>query len=388
MIALLLLRNLLRRPLRTALTLFGVALSVGFLACLLSFGESYQQGLRRELDGMGIQMMLVPLGCPYDAAAQALKGRGLEISLPESALLTARQDPAVAVAAPLFAAALPRPTQGRTDLWVGVDDTSRTLRPWWKLTTGSTWFTGPDSVLLGAEAAATELRQPGQRLYSPETGRTFTVCGVLERSGTSDDSQFFVPLATAQAMFHQPGRLTAVALRLHDPALVEEASRRLQEVKGAQVVTLSEMLGTFLNLMGAARTLLTSVALVAVAVSGLGIFNAMMAAALERTRELAILRALGAGRGSVFALMAAEATLLSVVGGGIGFGLALVLGPLAANTIRPFVPLAPEAGLPPLTLRVVGLCTTMLVGLGLLAGSYPAWRASRLRPAAALARED
>ena len=386
MILILLFQNLWRRPMRTALTLLGVAVSVGFLACLLSLGEGYQRGLRRELDGMGIQMMLVPLGCPYDAAAQALKGRALDTSLPQSALDAARRDPAVAVAAPLFAAALPRPRQGRTDLWVGVDEGSRTLRPWWKLTPGSKWFVGPDSVLLGAEAALTELRAPGQKLYSPETGRTFTVCGVLERSGTSDDSQFFVPLATAQAMFHQPGRLTAVALRLKDPSLVREASRRLQDVKGAQVVTLTEMLGTFLNLMGAAQTLLSSVALVAVAVSALGVFNTMMASGLERTGELAILRALGAGRASVFTLMAGEAALLSLLGGAIGLALAVLLGPLAEGAIRPFVPLAPAAGLPTLTLRSAGECAGLLLGLGLLAGAYPAWRASRLRPAA-LVRE-
>ena len=72
-------------------------------------------------------------------------------------------------------------------------------------------------MILGAEAAATEMRRVGDTLYSPETGRRFRVCGILERSGTSDDSQFFIPLATAQAMFHQPGRVTAVAIRLRDP---------------------------------------------------------------------------------------------------------------------------------------------------------------------------
>lgn len=387
MIWTLLAQNLVRRPLRTVLTLVGVAISVGFLACLLAFGEGYQKSLRRELDGMGVQLMLVPLGCPYDAAAQALKGKSLDNSLPESALTTARQDPAVAVAAPLFAAALPRPTQGRTDLWVGVDESSLGLRPWWKLTPGSAWFQSAHSVILGAEAAATELRKPGDKLYSPETGETFTVSGVLERSGTSDDSQFFVPLATAQAMFHQEGKLTAIALRLKDPSLVGEASRRLQGVKGAQVVTLTELMGTFLNLMGAARTLLSSVALVAVAVSGLGIFNTMMAAALERRRELAILRALGAGRGTVFALMASESALLALLGGLLGLGLAVMLGPVVERALRPFIPLAPEGGLPTLTLRVAGLCTLLMGTLGLIAGAYPAWCVSRLRPAAALAQE-
>ena len=212
------LHNLLRRRVRSVLTLSGVCIAIGVLACLLAFGEGYQRELGRELDGMGLQMMLVPLGCPYDAAARVLKGNALDVSLPAASVETARRDPAVSCAAPLLLVALPRPSEGRTDMWVGIDPAIRPLKPWWKMRGGQDWFPDNDSVILGAEAAATEMRKVGDTLYSPETGRRFRVCGILERSGTSDDSQFFIPLATAQAMFHQPGRVTAVAIRLRDPS--------------------------------------------------------------------------------------------------------------------------------------------------------------------------
>jgi putative ABC transport system permease protein len=377
-------KNLIRRPIRTLLTVTGLAVALALLVSLLSFGEGYQQGLRRELDGMGMQMMLVPLGCPYDAAARVLKGRALDVTLPQAALDTARADKAVAIAAPLFAATLPRLDQGRTDLWVGVDDTARQMRPWWKLTAGSTFFRGADSVLLGAEAAATELRKPGDRFYSPETGRTFTVCGVLERSGTSDDSQFFVPLATAQAMFHQTGRLTGIAIRLKDPALLKEASDRLQEVKGAQVVTVTEMMGTFLNLMGAARTLTVAIALISVTISALSIFNTMMAGALERSREIGILRAIGFGREHIFFLVAWESVMLSLVGGLCGLLLAAVGGGAIESLVRPYLPLAPENGLSALTPSAVGECLLLILVVGLVAGGYPAYHASQRPPALAL----
>lgn len=384
-------KNLSRRPLRTALTLLGLAVPVCLLCCLLSFTDTYQRSLRRELDGMGTQLMLVPLGCPYDAAARVLKGRSLEFTLPESALKAARQDAAVAVAAPLYAASLPRPELGRTDLWVGIDESTRTLKSWWKLAPGSTWFVGPQSVLLGAEAAATEMRRPGDRFHSPETGRTFTVCGVLERSGTSDDSQFFVPLETGQAMFRQPDRLTAIAIRLKDPALLREASDRLQRIPGAQVVTLTEMMGTFLNLMGAARTLLTAIVLITVAISGLSIFNTMMSATLERTREMGVLRAVGVSRFGVFRLMALEALVLSLCGGLLGLALALVAGRGVEQVVRPLLPfaIAPNPGLGAAfaPLAAAPQCALLMTAVGLAAGSYPAWRASLLGPAVALGRE-
>lgn len=377
------LKNLTRRPLRSLLTLSGLAGAVAFLVCLLAFSESYRSSLRRELDGMGMQLMLVPLGCPFDAAAQVLKGRALETSLPESALVQARRDPAVALASPIFAAALPRPSLGRTDLWVGVDSTAQQLRSWWKLA-GGHWPAKADDVLLGAEAAQTELREPGDRFYSPETGRTFTVCGVLTRSGTSDDSQFFVPLATAQAMFSQPGRLTGIALRLTDPAQLGAASKRLQEIPGAQVVTLTEMIGTFLNLMGAARALMLGMALVAVAIGALSVFNTLLASTLQRTPELGVLRALGVSRPAVFGLIALESLLLTLAGTLLGFVLARLLGPTIEHLVRPFLPLSPSTPLPSLTPTTVAQCLALMLGVGVLAGAFPAWRACRVQPAEAL----
>ena len=380
--------NLIRRPLRTGLTLFGMAVSIALLACLLACGTGYQASLSRELDGMGMQLMVVPLGCPYDAAARVLKGRELEVTLPGEALQTVRRDPAVAVAAPLYTSALPRPSEGRTDLWVGIDDSTRAIKPWWRLTEGSRWFSGPKDVILGAEAAETELRRPGDRFYSPETNMALTVCGTLNRSGTSDDSLFFVPLATAQRMFHQPDRLTAIAVRLKDPATLSSAAARLQTIPGAQVVTLTEMMGTFLNLTGAARTLVLALALVALTISALGIFNTMMSAVMERTSELGILRAVGFSRQAVFSLMGLEALLLSLTGGLLGLGLAVALGRGAETWVRPFLPLAPDTGLFQLTGQTVADCAALTLLVGLLAGLYPAWQASRLPPAAALRLEN
>jgi putative ABC transport system permease protein len=377
------LKNIARRPLRAVLTVVGLAVSVGLLVCLRAFGDGYQAGLQRELGTMGMQMMLVPLGCPYDAAARVLKGQTLDVTLPQSALETTRRDKSVAVAAPVYAASLPRPELGRTDLWMGVDDSMPKLKPWWKLKPGGRFPQKPNEVLLGAEAAATEMRTVGDKLYSPESKRAFRVCGVLERSGTSDDSQFWVPLATAQQMFGQPGRLTAVAIRLHNPDELGDVTERLQTVKGAQVVTLTEMMGTFLNLAGAARALTTGVALIALVVGALTLFNTMMANALNRTPELGVLRALGWERRDVWMVMASEAVLLSLLGGILGLLVAAFGGRAIEAGVRPLLPLAPPS-LPSVTMESAlwGVCAALVTGL--VAGAYPAWRAGRVSPVAAL----
>ena len=138
-------------------------------------------------------------------------------------------------------ASSPRQDGRRADLWVGLDETALQLKPWWRMRSGQRWFSGTNDIILGADAAALEMRVPGDKFYSPEMRREFRVAGILERGGMSDDSALFVPLATAQQMFGQQGRLTAVSIRLKDPGLVREATPRLQKIPGAQVATMTEI---------------------------------------------------------------------------------------------------------------------------------------------------
>lgn len=350
----------------------------------MAFSQGYESGLKKELDTMGIQLMVVPLGCPYDAAARVLKGKVLENTLPETALAEVRRDPAVAVAAPLLVAALPRANERRTEMWMGLDDSALKLKPWWQAKAGESWFSSADSVILGCDAAEMEMRAPGDRFYSPETKSDFRVAGVLERSGTSDDSLFFVPLRTAQRIFDQPGRLTAVAVRLRDPALLREASQRLQHIPGAQVVTLTEMTGVFLNLVGTARTFVQALAVMATIVCVLTVLNTLLSAVIERTTELSILRAVGASPVQLLWLVTVEAVLLTSLGSAAGIALAMVSGGMVGRLAKQFVPLAPAQPWAGIAADVVWRSVALGLAVGLLGGIYPAWRASRPSPASAL----
>src|SRR4028119_1711324 len=68
------LREWQRRPLRMSITTMGVALAVAALWSLLAFAHGYQTGLRNDLDKLGAHIIVVPKGCPYDAASLALHG--------------------------------------------------------------------------------------------------------------------------------------------------------------------------------------------------------------------------------------------------------------------------------------------------------------------------
>ncbi len=379
----LILRNLLRRPLRNGLTLAGISLAMGAFVCVESLGKGYRESLRTEFDQAGVEMMLVPMGCPYDAAARVLKNHGLEVSLPVAALQAARQDPAVAVAAPLLIAALPRQNGRRVDTWVGLDESALQLKPWWHVSAGRPWFTNSDEAIFGADAAALEMRAPNDKFFSPETKRQFRVAGILRRSGTSDDSAFFLPLATAQEMFGQTGRLTAVAIRLKDPTLAAETVARLQQIPGAQAVTMTEMMGTFVNLVGMVRTLVLSIIAIAVTVSALTVFNTLLASVVERTSEFGVMRALGASRIQIFSLLVGEALTLTMAGLCLGILAAILLGPQIEALASSWISFAPPKSLFAISVDAVLRSCPAAILAGVFAGVYPAWLASRMQPALA-----
>jgi putative ABC transport system permease protein len=238
--------------------------------------------------------------------------------------------------------------------------------------------------MLGAEAAEVELRAPGDKLFSPETGRTFYVEGVLQRGGTSDDSRFFIPLKTAQEMFGQTGRLTAVAVRLHDPLQARAVAERMQALPGVQVVTVAEMMGVFLNLLASARSLLLAIHGVAIAAAVLTLLNTLLAAVLARAPELSVMRAIGASRSQVFALITCEALLLTAAAGFLGLLLIVLGGGQADRLARTVVPFAPGEAMVTLDWNLVGRTALLAVTCGLLAAFYPAWRAATVPPANAL----
>ncbi len=381
----LVLRTILRRRLRSILTVSGIGIAVAFLLLVDQIAAQYRQQLFKELNAMGVHLMLVPLGCPYDAAARVLKGNTLETSLPEEAVAQAKADPDVAIAAPLLIAAVPRPDQGRTDMFVGLDENGIALKTWWKAATGADWFSGDDSVILGADAAQLEMRAPGDLLSSPETGRTFKVAGVLRHSGTSDDSLFFVPLRTAQAMFNSNNRLTAVGIRLRDPTSLTEVSARLQRIAGAQVVTQTEMMGTFLNILGTVRTLLQSIGWVAFCASVTGLMNTLLMSVAERAFEFSLFRAVGASRTQLFQMILLEASVLTIAGIIVGGWACVLMGLLAVDFARTYLPFFTE-----FTFQSRSFGLALLIGafVALVGSLFPAFRAGRYEPAQVLKGAD
>ena len=387
-------RNLRRRPARTVLTALSVAAAVGVLFSLLIFNAGYQDALHAQLQQMGVHLLVVPIGCPYEAATLVLEGGEIDSYLDEAVAEKIAALDGVQIAAPQLMQAVVRPDEGRTDIYLGIDEKTFALKNWWRLEgtdrqPDGTLLSDPSAVVLGHDAALIEKREEiGDLLWVPEIETELRVSGFLAPTGSQDDGLFYIPLRTAQEKFGQQGHVTAVQIRLDDPAHAGHIADTLETMlPNAEVIRMEELLGSMKALMGSAQALIMAIVLVVVTISGVGVLNTVLMSVFERTREIGIMRATGAARTDVFSLIWLETLLLALAGGIGGLLLALVGAPLVETVVRRFVPMVPPESVLRFDPQAAVVVVLVVLGIAVVAGAYPALRAATGRTMDALRTE-
>src|SRR4030042_6794681 len=212
-------KNLLRKKVRSVLTLIGIALSAWVLVSLLGFNHGYKTALNKDIDNMGFQLMIMAKGCPYEAATMMLKGgTGLKY-MKESIINDVTKEPEVEKTTPILMAAVFDPNKGESGGiagYFGIEAKSFIeMEPFLKFRQGG-WFTEENGyeAVMGYEAAELEQREVGDMILIPEKNVQFKVVGILARTGTQDDGTIFVPLKTAQKVFGKPDEITTLGIKV------------------------------------------------------------------------------------------------------------------------------------------------------------------------------
>ncbi len=385
-------KNLLRKPARTILTVVGIALSSWVLASLLGFNQGYESSLNRDIDNMGFQLMVMAKGCPYEAATLMLKGgTGLRY-IKQGVVDAVSREPEVEGTTPFMMAAVFDPNKGENGGiagYFGVEPKSfSAMKTSLKFKQGG-WFEVDDSseAVMGYEAAELEQREAGDMIFMPEKNVQFKVVGVLERTGTQDDGTIFIPLRTAQKVFARPDEITTIGIKLRKGADAARLEERLYRLPDVQVVSLAQVKDTIMSLITTAKVMVLSIAVIAILIAMVGVVNTILASVWERFQEIGILKTVGAMPGDIFKLIWIETLILCTAGGILGVILALTLARLTDVVIRRVLPYAPGGGLVLIDLKLIVITLTGILGIGLISGLYPAWRAGRIRPLEAIRGE-
>jgi putative ABC transport system permease protein len=217
----------------------------------------------------------------------------------------------------------------------------------------------------------------------------FRVVGVMESKGQvlgfDMDDTVYIPAQRSLELFNRQG-LFEVDVLYAKGVRVDEVVRGIERIMtarhGGLDVTITtqqqmlEVLGSVLSVVTFAVGALGGISLL---VGGVGIFTIMTIAVRERTAEIGLLRALGAGRGQIRDMFLGESILLAALGGLGG----LVVGVFVVGLLRLFVPALPVG----LSLPYIAAAEAIAVLIGLLAGVLPARSAAGLDPVEALRAE-
>jgi len=226
---------------------------------------------------------------------------------------------------------------------------------------------------------------------------TFRVVGLLGAFGNSqDDSSIYVPLDTASSILEKNNSydlIIAQALSGVGVAKVagsiEDTLRRNRNLKKGEedfsVSTMEELIKSYGVILDVVQIVFLGIAAISLVVGGIGIMNTMFTAVLERTKEIGIMKAIGARNRDILTIFLIESGLLGLIGGVLGLLLGVSLSKLIEKATSIALGLDYLKAYFPTYLIIGSLAFSFVVGC--VSGVLPAFRASKLKPADALRYE-
>lgn len=225
-------------------------------------------------------------------------------------------------------------------------------------------------------------------------GRPLRVIGVMEKQpemfGESNDNYVLIPITTWQNMYGKYSRSVNIMVTAHNSEeyddVIEAAIghfRKIRKVPPGEpndfsIFSNESMITTVNDITGPIKIGALVVSVIALLAAGVGIMNIMLVSVTERTREIGIRKAIGARKSSILMQFLFEAIILCLVGGFIGIVVGVGIGNLAGSL------LSAQSAIP-VDWVIIGI--SLCVTVGLIFGTYPAYKASNLDPIEALRYE-
>ena len=357
---------------RLAVALIALSSGAAISSALLNINLDAEQKLTHEFRSLGANVVVAPPSAGSDAplADAAVMDR-----------IAAMHAPELVAAAPYLYVAANAGSQPVILAGTWFDQVAK-INSWWKV--DGEWIVSRDdrSRCMVGQAAARQLKlTPGSHidLRSGEHNVSLTVAGIIT-AGAAEDSQIVTSLDVAQSLAGLPGRLSLVQLSVSGTSSqIETFTRRLADtLSGLDVRPVRQLAAAEGSILARIRGLIFWTILLILILTVLGVLASMAALAMERRRDVGLMKALGGTVPRIMRLFLAEAGALGLAGGILGFAIGVVLARWIGGRVFG-VAISPRLEVFPITIVL-----TVVVAL---MGSFPLRLLGRVRPAEILRGE-
>jgi putative ABC transport system permease protein len=363
----LILKNLLRRKVRTFLTAIGVALGVALIVALLSISN----GVKATASDL-IHVGRSDFGLFQEGASDLTRS-----VIPASLEPKIKNVPGVARVAKVYIRV--GGVEGNDSFLIfGLD---RHEFPYQRLVVVSGHLAKGNEVMLG-DAAASNLNKKAGELLHLAGHAPVRIAGIYHSGNRFVDLGGVLPLPFVQALAGRPGDLTTLAVEVNPGARPSDVSARIQkDFQG--IVAITEP-GQVVKVDTSSRLIINAgwiFSLIALIIGGMGVMNTMAMAVSERVHEIGILRAIGWKTSRIAVLIVSEAIGICLLGLVVGFALGYAAAEIfiSQGSLSTLVT-------PIFTPGVFLWGCAFALFIGIVGALYPAWRAVKLRPIEALQR--
>jgi len=415
---------LMHSKVRSSLTIIGIVIGVAAVVAIMSIGEGMQQTLESNLGGLGADIITISPGSSRatggfrdfggagGAPPGSPSGTGTE---EESNNLTIKD---IQVLRSVDNVDIVTGTvSGRGEVYylaetVSVSVTGVDPVGWNEITTSELssgrFLTAGDysSVLVGSRVASSMFKQSlaVNRVITIEDVN-FKIVGILNESGSSmggggSDSGIIMPIEAARAVLDDVGsdEFDSIIVKVENADLVLDTVSAIDEklmltrhvtnkTKDYSVTSAVAMQETITTTMESMTTFLAAIAAVSLLVGAIGIANTMFTTVLERTKQIGIMKAIGAKNRDIMTIFLMNSALVGFVGGMIGVAIGYLASAVVVLPMMGGGRMAGGGSVNAVSPQLMLFGLSIAVGIGILSGLIPAYRASKLKPVDALRYE-
>ncbi len=384
-------RYLSKRKSRTILTLLGIIIGVATIVAMISIGNGLKISIEEQFEKFGANKLTVaPLSLfEFRAGGAPVKIEGFS----EKDIEEIKKVEGVVDAVPYFYSIGTVEFKGKIfSTWIagGTRKGADIFKTIYRLKAGRLFKDYErDAVVVGYRIYKDYNVKIGDKMKI--NGYVFKVVGILEEIGNiEDDSTIYMPIKRSQEIFNSD-EITMIFVVVEDEKIVEDVSKRIKErlkilrkAEDFDVLTTKQLAEQILSITKTITFVLSGIASVSLLVGGIIVMNTMLMSVVERTKEIGVMKAIGATNNIVLRIFFAESVIIGIIGGVIGVSFGVVLSKIIDLAGKNYFGSSFKTVVTP-ELIVFGILISVVVSI--LASLYPAYKIAKLDPVETLRYE-